>query len=101
MSQILKTIVVDDEALARRGLKHRLKHIDDIVIIHVTTSKAHQLVSQMCQGSHAGRIAVRTTVLMELEVHDSHLVSVSTYKIMLSDNSRGSLIRLGSTRPQG
>ncbi len=31
--QILKTIIVDDEALARRGLKHRLDRIDDVTIL--------------------------------------------------------------------
>jgi two-component system LytT family response regulator len=31
-SQNLKTIIVDDEALARRGLKHRLRNIRDVVI---------------------------------------------------------------------
>lgn len=30
---ILKTLIVDDESLARRGLVHRLKHISDIEII--------------------------------------------------------------------
>jgi len=30
---ILRTIIVDDEALARRGLKHRLNKIDDVAII--------------------------------------------------------------------
>jgi len=32
-SHILNTLIVDDEALARRGLKHRLQHIQDIRII--------------------------------------------------------------------
>ena len=32
-SKNLKTIIVDDEALARRGLKHRLKNILDVVIV--------------------------------------------------------------------
>jgi len=31
--QILRTIIVDDEALARRGLKHRLEKIEDITIV--------------------------------------------------------------------
>ncbi len=30
---ILRTIIVDDEALARRGLKHRLNKVDDIAIV--------------------------------------------------------------------
>ena len=30
---ILRTIIVDDEALARRGLKHRLNKIDDIALV--------------------------------------------------------------------
>jgi two-component system LytT family response regulator len=29
----LKTIIGDDEALARRGLKHRLNQIDDVIIV--------------------------------------------------------------------
>ena len=33
MKNILRTIIVDDEALARRGLKHRLAGIEDIEII--------------------------------------------------------------------
>ena len=33
MTNSLRTIIVDDEALARRGLKHRLSGIDDIDII--------------------------------------------------------------------
>jgi two-component system LytT family response regulator len=33
MAQVLKTIVVDDEPLARRGLKLRLKGIDDVEVI--------------------------------------------------------------------
>ena len=33
MTNSLRTIIVDDEALARRGLKHRLSDIDDIDII--------------------------------------------------------------------
>jgi two-component system LytT family response regulator len=33
MSDALKTIIVDDEALARRGLKHRLSGIDDVRVI--------------------------------------------------------------------
>jgi two-component system LytT family response regulator len=32
-THILKTIIVDDEALARRGLKHRLNLVDDITIV--------------------------------------------------------------------
>jgi len=32
-TQILNTLIVDDEALARRGLKHRLQHTRDINII--------------------------------------------------------------------
>jgi len=31
--QILKTLIVDDESLARRGLIHRLKNIEDIEIV--------------------------------------------------------------------
>ena len=31
--QILKTLIVDDESLARRGLVHRLRHIADIEIV--------------------------------------------------------------------
>jgi two-component system LytT family response regulator len=31
--QILKTLIVDDESLARRGLKHRLKDIPDIEVV--------------------------------------------------------------------
>ena len=30
---ILRTIIVDDEALARRGLKHRLDQVDDVTIV--------------------------------------------------------------------
>jgi len=30
---ILRTIIVDDEALARRGLKHRLNQVDDVAIV--------------------------------------------------------------------
>ncbi len=30
---ILRTIIVDDEALARRGLKHRLNKVDDLAIV--------------------------------------------------------------------
>jgi len=33
MKNVLKTIIVDDEALARRGLKHRLGEIPDLQII--------------------------------------------------------------------
>lgn len=33
MENPLKTIIVDDESLARRGLKHRLKNIDDVDIV--------------------------------------------------------------------
>jgi two-component system LytT family response regulator len=33
MESALKTIIVDDETLARRGLKHRLKTIEDVQII--------------------------------------------------------------------
>jgi two-component system LytT family response regulator len=33
MENVLKTIVVDDEALARRGLKHRLASVDDVEVI--------------------------------------------------------------------
>jgi two-component system LytT family response regulator len=32
-AHILKTLIVDDEALARRGLKHRLQHTSDVRII--------------------------------------------------------------------
>ncbi len=32
-NHILRTIIVDDEALARRGLKHRLNKVDDVAII--------------------------------------------------------------------
>lgn len=32
-THILKTLIVDDEALARRGLKHRLQYVKDIHII--------------------------------------------------------------------
>ena len=32
-AKILKTLIVDDESLARRGLAHRLKKIDDIEIV--------------------------------------------------------------------
>jgi two-component system LytT family response regulator len=32
-ANIIKTLIVDDEALARRGLKHRLQHISDVHII--------------------------------------------------------------------
>jgi len=32
-SKVLKTLVVDDESLARRGLLHRLKTIDDIEVV--------------------------------------------------------------------
>jgi two-component system LytT family response regulator len=32
-ANIIKTLIVDDEALARRGLKHRLQHINDVHII--------------------------------------------------------------------
>ncbi len=32
-THILSTLIVDDEALARRGLKHRLQHVQDIHII--------------------------------------------------------------------
>ena len=31
--QLLKTLIVDDESLARRGLTHRLKAIDDIEVV--------------------------------------------------------------------
>ncbi len=31
--QLLRTIIVDDEALARRGLKHRLNNVDDVDIV--------------------------------------------------------------------
>jgi len=30
---MLRTIIVDDEALARRGLKHRLNKVDDLAIV--------------------------------------------------------------------
>ena len=33
MQNLLRTIIVDDEALARRGLKHRLAAVDDVEII--------------------------------------------------------------------
>jgi two-component system LytT family response regulator len=33
MENPLKTIIVDDESLARRGLKHRLKNVDDVDIV--------------------------------------------------------------------
>ena len=33
MDSALKTIIVDDETLARRGLKHRLKAVEDVQII--------------------------------------------------------------------
>jgi len=33
MGDLLKTIIVDDEALARRGLKHRLKDMPDVAIV--------------------------------------------------------------------
>lgn len=33
MATVLKTIIVDDEALARRGLKHRLSGLEDIEIV--------------------------------------------------------------------
>jgi len=33
MGDLLKTIIVDDEALARRGLKHRLKDMPDVDIV--------------------------------------------------------------------
>jgi two-component system LytT family response regulator len=33
MENLLKTIIVDDEALARRGLKHRLQNIGDLEVI--------------------------------------------------------------------
>lgn len=33
METSLKTIIVDDESLARRGLKHRLNHVDDVEIV--------------------------------------------------------------------
>ncbi len=33
MSEVLKTIIVDDEALARRGLRHRLSEVGDVDII--------------------------------------------------------------------
>jgi len=33
MDSALKTIIVDDETLARRGLKHRLKAVEDVEII--------------------------------------------------------------------
>ncbi len=33
MENPLKTIIVDDESLARRGLKHRLKGVADVAII--------------------------------------------------------------------
>lgn len=33
MKNTLRTIIVDDEALARRGLKHRLAEIDDVEIV--------------------------------------------------------------------
>jgi two-component system LytT family response regulator len=33
MRNVLKTIIVDDEALARRGLKHRLAEISDLQVI--------------------------------------------------------------------
>ena len=32
-NKILRTIIVDDEALARRGLKHRLARVDDVQIV--------------------------------------------------------------------
>ena len=32
-ANILETLIVDDEALARRGLKHRLQHIPDINVV--------------------------------------------------------------------
>lgn len=33
MENALKTLIVDDESLARRGLKHRLRDVDDLEII--------------------------------------------------------------------
>lgn len=33
MENPLKTIIVDDESLARRGLKHRLKNVNDVEIV--------------------------------------------------------------------
>ncbi|MGD2129000.1 MAG: response regulator [Lysobacterales bacterium] len=33
MSDLLKTLIVDDEALARRGLRHRLKDVLDVEIV--------------------------------------------------------------------
>ena len=30
---MIRTIIVDDEALARRGLKHRLNKVDDLAIV--------------------------------------------------------------------
>ncbi|NNK34054.1 MAG: DNA-binding response regulator, partial [Xanthomonadales bacterium] len=33
MEDVLKTLIVDDEALARRGLKHRLGGIEDLEIV--------------------------------------------------------------------
>jgi two-component system, LytTR family, response regulator len=32
-ANIIKTLIVDDEALARRGLKHRLQHLSDVHIL--------------------------------------------------------------------
>ena len=32
-NHILRTIIVDDEALARRGLKHRLNNVDDVAVV--------------------------------------------------------------------
>jgi two-component system LytT family response regulator len=33
MPHVLKTIIVDDEALARRGLKHRLSEVQDVEVV--------------------------------------------------------------------
>lgn len=33
MESLLKTIIVDDESLARRGLKHRLRDVNDVEIV--------------------------------------------------------------------
>jgi two-component system LytT family response regulator len=46
--QILKTLIVDDESLSRRGLAHRLKDIADIEIIGEARNgrEALQLISE-------------------------------------------------------
>ena len=76
--QLLKTLIVDDESLARRGLAHRLKNIADIEVVGEARNgrEALDLIAEKEPGyTDARRQRFRSRQTTRRRDHAHHFVS--------------------------